>query len=195
MSSCRRWPAIRAGPEAPAGVDDRPTAAATELGEVPRLCIVRCNALDSDRPSSTVPRQPPSHAAGRRSGSANGGPTALRRFPLTARHHDIATANHRTTVPAVMAAALMSLAKHGSIWFDLHRTKKRTVGSHQLPPVPETDSDPASGPDRNVRSRLGRRQDSLLMDHNTPFSSRKGMVVLRPSVGPLELARGRGASR
>lgn len=60
---------------------------------------------------------------------ANGGPTALWRFPLAERHHDNATDNHRTTVPEVMAAALMSLAKHGSIWFDLQRTKKGPSGA------------------------------------------------------------------
>jgi len=47
-------------------------------------------------------------------------------------------------------------------------------------------------PDRAIPFR---RQDSLPMDHSTPFSSRKGIVVLRPSVGPLELARGREVSR
>jgi len=61
------------------------------------------------------------------------------------------------------------------------------------------------GPEDGLRPRVRagpqcaipfRRQDSLPMDHTTPFSSRKGTsFVLRPSVGPPELARGREASR
>jgi len=47
--------------------------------------------------------------------------------------------------------------------------------------------------DRAIPFRSG--EESRPMDHSTPFSSRKGTLVLRPSVGLSEMARGQEVQR